>query len=382
MNTTAIVRCRDYDPQTVQEAVDKSLALLGGMERYIRPGMRVLIKCNLLMKKKPEEAATTHPEVAAALALAVRRAGGHPILGDSPGGLYTEGALRGVYRVCGLEAVAKRDNIPLNFGTETTDVSYPEGKVVRSLTIIKLLQEVDAVISAAKLKTHGMAVFTGAVKNLFGVIPGLTKAEYHYRMQQPEDFAEMLLDVCGYVKPVLSFIDGILGMEGDGPSAGDPRHVGVLLAGDSPYALDTAAAHLIGISPERVPTILAAQKRGIPGSRLNELRLVGDPIEACRVPDFKVPQLRSFDFISYMLRGDTRLSKFVQRRLGPRPVFLPELCTGCADCRRYCPPEAIVMADGKPQVDLSACIRCYCCQELCPKKAVQIQRSWLFRSFI
>ncbi len=381
MSKVAIVACVDYDKDRVQAAVDRSLALIGGMEQFIRPGMRVLIKCNLLMKKLPEEAATTHPEVAAALAKAVRKAGGQPIIGDSPGGLYTERALRGVYRACGIEEISRRDGIPLNYDTEIIEVKHPEGKIINNMMVIKLLEEVDAVITVAKLKTHGMALFTGAVKNLFGVIPGMTKAEYHFRMKKPDDFSDMLVDVCTYVKPVLSFMDGIVGMEGDGPSAGDPRNVGVLLAGSSPYALDVAAVSLVGIPPERVKTIVSADKRGLQSSRLEDIHLVGDPIKDLIIRDFKVPQLRSIGFVGYILRGDNRFSALMDRYLGPRPVFSHQMCIGCQDCKKYCPPKAIRMIDKKPVVDLNACIKCYCCQELCPEKAVSIQRSWLFRRF-
>lgn len=154
---------------------------------------------------------------------------------------------------------------------------------------MELLQEVDAVISVAKLKTHGMTLYTGAVKNLFGVIPGMTKAEYHLRMNRVEDFTEALVDICQYVKPVLSIMDGVVGMEGDGPSAGTPRKIGAILASNSPYALDVVCASLVGISPERVPTIQRAMERGLCSYSLDDIKLLGDSFDELYIDDLKLP---------------------------------------------------------------------------------------------
>jgi len=380
MDKVSIVRCNDYESAHVYESVARSIELLGGMSRFVKPGMKVLLKCNLLMRKRPEEAATTHPEVAAAVARLVKEAGAIPIIADSPGGLFTERTLKGVYRVCGMEQVAERDGIELNFNVEETVVSHPEGRTVKSLTVIKALEEADAVINIAKLKTHGMALYTGAVKNLFGVIPGTTKAEYHLRMKKLEDFSDMLVDISTYVKPVLSVIDAVVGMEGQGPSAGDPRKIGAVLASESPYALDVAAVSMVGISPDKVCTIQRARERGLCSS-LNELTLVGDPLDGLIIHDFKIPSHKHVGVIEQFLNENSALAKFINNNFGPRPVFNYDDCVGCGDCDRNCPPKAITMINGRPVVNLKECIRCYCCQELCPQKAVHIKRSWIFKTF-
>lgn len=380
MEKVSIVRCNDYDYKNVYNALKSSIDNLGGISKYIKPGMKVLLKCNLLMKKKPEEAATTHPEVAAAAACLVSEAGAHPIIGDSPGGLFTERALRGVYRVCGMEEISKRDGIPLNYNTEITDVSNPEGKIVKKLTVIKLLEEVDAVISIAKLKTHGMALYTGAVKNLFGIIPGVTKAEYHFRMKKIEDFTDMLIDICTYVKPVLSIMDAVVGMEGHGPSAGDPRKIGAILASASPFALDVVSTSLVSIPPDKVYTIKQAKDRAICSSSLQDINIVGDAFDDLVIKDFKVPQLKGVSFTKHFINSDNRFTEFINYYLGPRPVFIHDKCVGCRDCEKNCPARAIAMEYNRPVVNLKECIRCYCCQELCPQKAVQIKRNIFFRN--
>jgi len=214
----SLLRCEDYEYDKVKEAIDRTFDNLGGISKYIKPGMKVLLKINLLMKKKPQEATTTHPVFVEALTRAVQEAGGIVTIADSPGGLYTEKALKGVYSICGIEETAKRTGAILNYDTGFEEVSFPDGKITKSFMVIKPVIDADLIITVPKLKTHGMTLFTGAVKNLFGVIPGTYKAEYHFRMPDKKDFCSMLVDLCQCVKPSLAIMDAIVGMEGNGPS--------------------------------------------------------------------------------------------------------------------------------------------------------------------
>ncbi|NLN40503.1 MAG: DUF362 domain-containing protein [Clostridiales bacterium] len=381
MDKVSLIKCNSYELDQVEYALENSLKLNGGLENYIKPGMKILVKCNLLMKKKPEECTTTHPAVVEALVNKLKAIGAIPIIGDSPGGLFTPRLLRGIYSATGMTDVAQRTGVELNFNTNSMEVSFPEGKIVKKLTVMELLQEVDAVITVAKLKTHGMTLYTGAVKNLFGVIPGMTKAEYHLRMNKIEDFSDALVDICEYAKPVLSIMDGVVGMEGDGPSAGVPRKIGAILASSSPHALDVVCASLVGIEPERVPTIQRAVERGLCSYSLDDIKLLGDSFDELRIDDFKLPVTGEISFLHRVFGSNSKLASLLNHHLGPKPYFNHDKCIGCRDCQRYCPPQAIEMINKKPVVDLKKCIRCYCCQELCPKKAVEIRRSWFFKMF-
>jgi len=381
MDKVSLIKCSSYELDQVEYALENSLKLIGGLENYIKPGMKILVKCNLLMKKKPEECTTTHPAVVEALVNKLKAIGAIPIIGDSPGGLFTPRLLRGIYSATGMTDVAQRTGVELNFNTNSMEVSFPEGKIVKKLTVMELLQEVDAVITVAKLKTHGMTLYTGAVKNLFGVIPGMTKAEYHLRMNKIEDFSDALVDICEYAKPVLSIMDGVVGMEGDGPSAGVPRKIGAILASSSPHALDVVCASLVGIEPERVPTIQRAVERGLCSYSLDDIKLLGDSFDELRIDDFKLPVTGEISFLHRVFGSNSKLASLLNHHLGPKPYFNHDKCIGCRDCQRYCPPQAIEMINKKPVVDLKKCIRCYCCQELCPKKAVEIRRSWFFKMF-
>lgn len=370
--------CPEYTAG-VEEILREGLQELGGMAAFVKPGQRVLLKVNLLMKKRPEEAVTTHPSVVEAVVRLVQEAGGLPVIGDSPGGPYTVSALQSIYARSGLKEVAERTGAELNLDIGQEVVSHPEGKLLKSLTITKSVLDADVVIPLSKLKTHGMMTFTGAVKILFGVIPGLLKAEYHLKMSDVRSFADVLVDIATWVKPTLSIMDGIVGMEGDGPSAGKPRSIGALLISEDPFALDVAATHLIGLKPEKVPTIMSARERGFV-SRIEEVTLCGDARSLWRIQDFVIPKAVSVNFID-MVPLPQSVKSFLLNRVRPRPVFQYDKCVGCSDCVKNCPPKALVLNEkNRPQIDLEACIRCFCCHELCPHKAVEIVQPRLGRT--
>ena len=372
--------CPEYTAD-VELRLREGLVELGGMSTFVKPGQKVLLKVNLLMKKRPEEAVTTHPSVVEAMVHLVQEAGGIPIIGDSPGGPYTVNSLQAIYTRSGLREVAERTGAILNEDVGQTTIHNPEGKLAKSLTITNCALQADVIIPISKLKTHGMMTFTGAVKILFGVIPGLLKAEYHLKMFKVDDFADLLVDIATYIKPALSIMDGVVGMEGDGPSAGKPRNIGALILSTDPFALDVVAADLIGLKPEKVPTIRAARARGLT-SRLEELQLKGDARSLWRIQGFVIPKAVSANMLD-MVPLPRRVKKFVLNRVRPRPVFEHATCVGCSDCVKNCPAKSITMNENqRPIVDLEGCIRCFCCQELCPHQAVKLYKPWLARKFL
>lgn len=376
MNPVILKACDNYNVGEIKGLMEESVASLGGLDRFIFTGETVLLKVNLLMKKRPEEATTTHPAFVEALSQILIDHGCKVIIGDSPGGPFTPGILKGIYRTCGYEDIANRLNVELNYNVDSCEVVNDNGKLLRKMSVIDVMTKVDKVVSVSKLKTHGMMKFTGAVKNMFGTVPGLIKAEYHFKMPEVDEFSEMLVDVCVNAAPVLSFMDGIVGMEGAGPSAGDPRQVGVILTAESPYALDAVAATIIGMDPKSVPTIMRSVERGFIPEDVSLIPVVGASVESLKVNDFVVPRIGTPDF---MKNAPAPIKKTVDHLLKPRPVFHKNICIGCGECARCCPPTAIEMVSSKPEVDLEKCIRCYCCQELCPAKAVDIKRPLLNR---
>ena len=375
-NMVSLHRCESYDEGAVKAAVLRQIDGLGGLGKYISPGERVLLKVNLLMKKKPEDATTTHPAVVKALAEILIAHGCAVTIGDSPGGPFTEGMLRGIYAASGMERIARETGASLNRNCSAASRENPDGLLLKKLIVTDMLNDADKVISVSKLKTHGMMTFTGAVKNMFGTVPGVVKAEYHMNMPRYDDFADALLDICLCANPVLSFMDGIEAMEGHGPSGGRARKMNVLLASDSPLALDKTACAVISLAEERVPVLYRAAARGLCGEGLADIAFTGEPWESFAVTDFDIPPVRKPMTYKAMPKPVLR---FANRHLQPRPVFDRKLCVGCADCAKNCPAKVIRMRDKKPVVSLEGCIRCFCCQELCPKTAVSVYRPRLLR---
>jgi uncharacterized protein (DUF362 family)/Pyruvate/2-oxoacid:ferredoxin oxidoreductase delta subunit len=376
----SLVRCRDYDFPRVKASVRQSLELLGGISAFVKPGERVLLKVNLLIRRKPEKATTTHPAVARALAELVREAGGKPVIGDSPGGyhFYTASTLRLVYETCGMTEAARESGAELNWDTKVVEVPYPEGRRIKLVKTIRPVREVDKIISVSKLKTHGMTVYSGAVKNLFGIVPGRYKGEYHLRFEDVDDFADLLVDLCLFAKPVLSVMDAVVGMEGYGPTSGRPRVVGLIISSPDPYALDVVAAEIIGLKGRQVPTIRKSAERGLCPLNAEQLTVVGERVPDVAVPTFSKPTVRvALNYYGLLLPAG--LKRWMDNLVKPKPRLNADACTGCGECEKACPPKAIKMMDRRPSVNLDACIRCFCCNELCPRGAFAIARPWFLR---
>ncbi|MCD6434803.1 MAG: DUF362 domain-containing protein [Clostridiales bacterium] len=381
MAKVSLQKCDDYNLDVIKKVLIKSIDDLGGLEEYISPGEKVLLKVNLLMKKRPEEAVTTHPIFVKALAEILSEFGADVLVGDSPGGPFNEKALRGIYKSCGYDIVSDKDkNIKLNYNINQITVHRDDLYLLKRIEVIEILEKVDKVISVSKLKTHGMTVFTGAVKNMFGTVPGISKAEYHFKMPKIKDFTNMLVDVCKNADPVLSFMDGIVGMEGAGPSAGNPIKIGAILVSNSPYHLDVVATKLVGINPMEVPTIERTIERNMVKKDYVDIEMTGLELNDFPKISIKKPKGGGISFLDGKL--PSFISKPIINLLSAKPIFDYDICVKCGECERACPANAIVIDQEGPKVDYDKCIRCFCCQELCPYKAVKIYRNPIIHKII
>lgn len=365
MTKVAAVKADSYDPHVVQQAITDLLAHLGGISQFIQPGDRVLVKPNMLEAVEKGLCVTTDPEVVRAVIREVRQAGAVPVVGDSPGTSTTVKAAE----KCGILAVCQEEQVELVPFEETAEVVFPEGVTLKKFTVARRLTEVDKVISLAKMKTHTFMGTTGATKNLFGFIVGMQKAQFHLRMQARREFAAMLIDLANCVKPVLSIVDGIEGMEGNGPRNGKPVKAGVLLAGTNCFAVDVCMAELMGFRAEILPMTALALQRGLTPA-FPEIELIGNGREI-RCKFVEPRSLQSLED-----RIPKWLAAFGRSQLTARPE-IRESCIGCGRCARHCPPQAMTLAGGRVEIDYQKCIRCYCCQELCPCDAVQLEDSFL-----
>ncbi len=377
-DAVSVVPLGTYDKAEARAALEALLSPIGGLAS-IKEGMRVGIKANLVSAMAPDKAGTTHPVLLSALCEMIAEKGATVLLGDSPGGLYNAAFVGRVYSVSGMTEV---EHATLNRDFSQREARFPEGKVLKSFTYTAYLDSVDLIINFAKLKSHGMMGMSAAAKNMFGTIPGVIKPEYHYRFPRYEDFADMILDLDEYFHPTLSIIDAVVGMEGNGPTAGTPRKIGCLLASHSPHTLDAVAARLLGFEPMEIPTLEAAMRRGLLPENVNDIVLFGD-IEGLLVKDFeRVVERRSLRFTG---DGKRPLKRFfgtiAGKLLETRPRLKSELCIGCGICRDICPAHAIKIEKKKAKIDKSACIRCFCCQEFCPKSAMKVHRTPIAKLF-
>ena len=375
MSKLGITACGSYEDAEVAESLGRLLAAVGGLD-WVEPGMRIAVKTNLLSGSAPEKAVVTHPAVLSALCRLLAARGALVTVGDSPGGPFTEGHLKRIYRLSGMEQV-EGAGARLNMDVSQCEASFPNGKVLRQLTCTSWLTDADAVISCCKLKTHAMMGMSANVKNLVGAIPGTMKPEYHFRFPGHRDFADMLVDINEYLRPRLYITDAVVGMEGNGPASGTPRKIGALLAGTDPYGLDLLCARIIGLSPEQVPTIAAAMERGLCGREPERSEISGDP-EAFVIRDFQnIPRLCDIEFGGNMPGWLVPVGRLA---LQARPKASRKTCIGCAKCARVCPAGAITMVNKYPSIDREKCIRCFCCQEFCPEGAMKVHRPLIARA--
>lgn len=330
--------------------------------------MKIIIKPNLVSFKKPDAAATTHPALLEALVEMLLARGADVTIGDSPGGPHSLPLLNRVYAATGMDRLEKL-GAKLNRNMNEKTVDFPEGKVLKNFTYTEYLDEADAIIDFCKLKSHGMLGMSAAVKNLFGTIPGLKKPEVHYKFQNDAEFADMLVDLNEYFKPRLAICDAVVGMEGNGPTAGTPRQIGAIIASKSTYYADVVGAELIGMNIDGLPTLQAAYERGFAPASSKNLRVYGD-IRALTVDDFKAPPVRG---LSFMRKGNV-LHFISKAALEHKPTLKKRLCIGCGECARMCPAKAIEMKNKKPHINREKCIRCFCCQEFCPRAAMVAHR--------
>jgi len=336
--------------------IDSLLYPVRGMKQFVHRGDRVLLKPNLLGPSPVEKAVVTDPSVVSAVAQSVLAVGGVPFIGDSPGGPFTKRRLDKVYERSGMKKVASDLGIELNYDTTSTKVDIPCGKRLKRTPICNYYLNSDRTISIPKLKTHSLMIMTLATKIMYGVVPGLSKAKYHSTNIKRNSFAEMLVDLFPVTKVDLIIMDGIIGMEGNGPGNGTPVDLGVLFASVDPIAMDVSICRMLGIEPVGVPVLKSAKVRGLWPTKISYPLLSVDEV---RYEGFKLPSTAS-----YALTG---------KKMPNRSPVPDERCIGCRRCEEICPKDAIKMVDGKAKVDYSKCIRCYCCHEICPEDAIQLE---------
>jgi len=337
--------------RVVEEALDAFAPSLDGRDVFVKP--------NCLMAAEPAQGVTTHPSLVRVLVKALRRRGAKVGVGDNPGA-RGYGANRECFRASGLLEAADGAYVDLGRDTVTTALS---SRFVRKAVVSRRILEADYVVSVPKLKTHCLTLLTGAVKNMYGILAGGEKVKLHSIARGRDDFAEALVDVYAIRPPDLAIMDGVVGMEGDGPSHGTVRDVGKVIVSSDPLAADAAAAGIMGASPRRVPHLVLAAERGF-GS-IDALEIDGD---GSAVDGFRLPSTFRLGLMNFVAN---RMVFNLLRR--SRIQVEKEECVGCDECRQACPAGAMQEENGDYTVAQELCHQCFCCYELCPEGAVKVR---------
>jgi len=367
MSRVSVVKCADYS--NVEAAIKKSMKLLGGMERFFKKGKKVLLKPNISGPLPPDRASNTHPLFVKAVIETIKKTGAEIWVGEcSAGG--SPGITRKCLEISGIGDIIQETDVEFKNFEEGKFIlkNIPNFKVLEKTDFAETIFHVDLMVNLPKLKTHGLTFMTGSIKNCFGCVHPLERQYLHRNFPDREHFNQGLVDIYSLVRPKLTLMDTIVGMEGDqGPSFGNPKKIGAIIAGEDGVAVDAVAATIIGYHPLAIPMIKYADERGIGTGDMGKIEVAGEKVENVVVRGFKQHPL--FDNKYRKMHG-----------FGNTFIMVPELiaskCIKCRTCENNCPVGAIDM-NPYPTINREKCIMCYCCHETCPSGAYKLKIKWL-----
>ncbi len=369
MSKVILQECDSYGTEQVVKKINDGIKMIGGWDQFVKPNDTVLLKVNLIGPKLPESAAITHCEFVRAMVRILKELDCTVWIGDSSGG-----AIAGIaptaqsFKVSGYEKVAEEEGaIIKNFDKEGVVEVLAKSDLEDKMYLAKPIFDADVVINLPKLKTHSAGIYTGAIKNVFGCIPGLRKAKYHKIAPDPTRFGEIMADIHEVAKFDLHIMDGIVGMQGEGPTAGVPYQANKILISTDPLALDTIAINMIGMSIDNIPILKASRDRMIGESNIDNITIEGDYLSIPSLSQYKLPKrLNSTKKQNY--KTLVKVIDFFKTR----PKINLKKCQKCNMCVESCPVNAIDKETKK--IDYDICIECMCCHELCMYEAVDLKK--------
>ncbi|MDQ1284914.1 MAG: hypothetical protein QG663_317 [Thermodesulfobacteriota bacterium] len=361
----------EYELGGLKEIVNNCMDDLGGLKSMINRSDKVLLKPNLLRSSNPGQAIVTHPTFVEAIAELLVDHGAQLSLGDSP----PLGNLARVLSKSGYDNFMKRLNVkPCPF-TRKRSLDCLNSRLFRRLELAEEVFEFDKVVNLPKIKTHCQMGLTLAVKNLFGTVIGMDKASWHLRAGKNIDsFATVLVQIYEQISPVVSIVDGVLGMEGNGPNSGKSRRIGIVVAGQDAVALDSVIASLLDFPIDLVKTCVVGSDLGLGVADPAKIAVVGDELGGFPITDFERPKSMT---MSWNLSYWNPFRRFLENHVITKPAIDASICKSCGICMNHCPPGAIKSKNGMMKIDTRVCISCFCCHELCDNDAVMIVEPYL-----
>ena len=367
----SVRKSSEYELAGLKEIVNNCMEDLGGLKSMINRSDKVLLKPNLLRSSNPGQAVVTHPTFVEAVAELLVDHGAQLSLGDSP----PLGNLARVLSKSGYDNFMKRLNVkPCPF-TRKRSLDCLNSRLFRRLELAEEVFEFDKVVNLPKIKTHCQMGLTLAVKNLFGTVIGMDKASWHLRAGKNIDsFATVLVQIYEQISPVVSIVDGVLGMEGNGPNSGKPRRIGIVAAGQDAVALDSVIASLLDFPIDLVKTCVVGSDLGLGVADPEGITVVGDELDGFPITDFERPKSMT---MSWNLSYWNPFRRFLENHVITKPAIDASICKSCGICMNHCPPGAIKSKNGMMKIDTRVCISCFCCHELCDNDAVMIVEPYL-----
>ncbi|MCX6012941.1 MAG: DUF362 domain-containing protein [Chloroflexi bacterium] len=365
----SIIRVSEYDLTQIYTAVKHSIELIGTPEKLIPRGSKVFLKINNLCPSSPPETGiVTHPVFVEAVIKYLKEFDVDITVGDD-----VDSTPPDAFEISGFRQMCDRAGVKLlNLRENGFEEVNCDGQMLTKVYIARAVRESDLIINLPKLKTHSLCLFTGGVKNMYGVIPSGMRRKFHAGFPNRNNFARMLVDIYSAAIPRLNIMDGIIAMEGEGPAAGNLRNLGIILSSRDAVALDAVASQIAGMEPFEVATTLNAHERGYGIGDIKSIEVAGEKIESVVCKDFKRPSSTS-----RIAMGKTPkfITRFIMHQLEIKPYAVNKLCTGCGECIKDCPVQAISLYKEKAKIDKHVCIQCMCCHEVCRNKSIVLKQS-------
>jgi len=357
MEKVSIVECESYNQKEVDNAVRKALL---DIQFEFKFGSKVLIKPNLLTSATPKQAITTHPAIVEAVCKLLKTKKCKITIAESTGFFTQEKHL--LFGKTGMEDIAKKYGAELLLLEKVAPLTHKAKYQSMDIELPNLFDKYNLIINIPKLKTHMLAQYTGAMKNLYGFVPGCLKQKYHSVGRSSIRFHQILLDIYNIIQPQINIMDGVMGLEGDGPGTGGvPKKAGMIIASRNGAALDCVASESMGFKLDNIPLLRLAKGHHL----IPEYEIIGKK----KVVNFKKPMVHKGKILTAIYHtifaGDIA-----------DPYVIEEKCTRCGTCARVCPVKCITLKP-YPEWDYKKCIHCYCCHENCPYKAIGLRKSFL-----